>query len=126
MPASTSQQQKEKLIGVLTKLQADLAAANPYVKDFLTAAEVFKSEKTVDGEFVIDADARPADAHKGQYDGGSGRRYRFSEVCVLAAEVPRATRSVVVRHRGDGKYKWNGGKHACVVTRVSHSSRGAL
>ena len=33
------------------------------------------------------ADARPGGTHAGQYDGSSGRRYNFSEVCVLAAEV---------------------------------------
>ena len=37
MPASTSRRQKEQLIGMLTELQEELAAANPYVKDFLTS-----------------------------------------------------------------------------------------
>ena len=87
MPASTSKPKAEQLKRLLRELESALRVSNTYVQDFITAAEVFANEDVVDGQFVLDADKRPTDAQGGQYDGSSGRRYRFSEVCVLAAEV---------------------------------------
>jgi len=83
MPASTPTVKKERLKQLLRALESELRGTNTYVMDFLTAAEVFANEDVVDGQFVLDAKQRPADAQQGQYDGASGRRYRFSEVCVL-------------------------------------------
>ena len=87
MPKSTSNAKARKLTELLRELQDVLTDINPYVKDFLTAAEVFEQEDVANGSFVIDADQRPTDTHRGQYDGNSGRRYNFNEICVLAAEV---------------------------------------
>ena len=99
MPKSTSRCVAERLKGMLRELDAALRETNTYVQDFLTAAEVFANEEVDDAQFVLDADARPGGTHAGQYDGSSGRRYNFSEVCVLAAEV-RGSRECSTRYRG--------------------------
>ena len=89
MPASTPKSVAERLKRLLRELEAGLRVTNAYVQDFLAAAEIFRNEEVVNAQFILDANQRPGGVHGGQYDGSSGRRYNFSEVCVLAAEVRR-------------------------------------
>ena len=75
-----------------------LRDANSYVKDFVSAGEIFSTEEVTDAQFVIDPTAAPKDEHARKYNDFDA----FNEVSVMAVEpkggqAPK--RSIVVRAR---------------------------
>ena len=102
-PTSTSKAEAARIQAMLVELQTALRESNGYVRDFLTAAEVFEQDArrgdVTSAQFVINPDARPSDEHARKYDPPSGRRHTFQEVSVLIAETDKPDRSVVLRPR---------------------------
>ena len=100
---STSTAEAQRLKMLLTQLEAALRASNPYVRDFVTAGEIFKSEekagRVMKCQLVINPDKAPPTADKRVYS--SNRQQRtFDEVTVLHDEK-REKRAVVLRCRDD-------------------------
>ena len=75
---------------LVAECRAILRNENPWVRDCITAGEVFASEDVTPVRFVINPDERPADRHERSYDqpvAGQLRRRVFGEVSVLADEA---------------------------------------
>lgn len=101
--ASTSQAEVQRLKDLLTRAEAALRSCNPYVRDFVTAGEIFKAEekakRLVKCTFVLNPDKAPRTADKRVYSANRQRR-TFDEVTVLHNEAA-AKRAVVLRCRDD-------------------------
>ena len=65
VPAQTSKVQRERLYKLMEKLATDVAAANPYAKDFKSAFESNQAH-AAQTNIVINARARPTDTTTGQ------------------------------------------------------------
>ena len=100
---STTVPEKRRLMELLTRLEAALRESNPYVRDFVTAGEIFKMEaaagRMVTCQFVVNPDKAPPGRDKRVYSANRQQR-TFDEVSVLHNES-RAKRAVVLRCRND-------------------------
>lgn len=103
LPKSTSRPEAARTKAVLDKLQTALRDCNGYVKDFLTAGEIFASEDAPQASFVINPDRCAPGADKRVYDSNRQRR-TFNEVSVLCDEQP-AKRTIVLRFRDGGLHE---------------------
>ena len=93
LPAATSNAVQRRLLALLRDLQAILRDSNPYVQDFITAAEILADE-VEHRRLVISAAARPAGEHQRRYNAAEGLR----EVAVLMGDAP-AQHDLVLRRR---------------------------
>merc|ERR1711924_249313 len=97
LPKGTSKKKRALALELLRELQAELSSCNTYVRDLVSAGEIFRSEDVPERQFVIDADKRPEHAHERTYN-----EHTFTEVSVLmldafGGKAPR--RCVKVRDR---------------------------
>ena len=92
LPRNTSGAEKARLLGLLEQLQILLREVNPYVRDFIHAAEL-PEEDVGQQRLVISADARPVEQHPRRYNRAEG----FREVAVLMDEQP--VHQDIVLHR---------------------------
>ena len=93
LPAATSGAVQRRLLALLRDLQALLRHTNPWVHDFIMAAEIMADE-VEHRRLVISAAARPAGEHQRRYNAAEGLR----EVAVLMADAP-AQHDLVLRRR---------------------------
>ena len=97
LPRNTSEQERQRLLTLLEQLQVLLRQVNPYVQDFIHAAEL-PEEDVQQQRLVVSADARPADQHPRRYNRAEG----FREVAVLMDEEP-VHQDIVLRRRADAE-----------------------
>ena len=93
LPRSTREPERARLLALLEQLQVLLRQVNPYVQDFIHAAEL-PEEEVQQQRLVVSADARPADQHPRRYNRAEG----FREVSVLMDEEP-VHQDIVLRRR---------------------------
>ena len=93
LPRSTTRPERARLTTLLEQLQVLLREVNPYVQDFIHAAELPEDE-VQQQRLVVSADARPADQHPRRYNRAEG----FREVAVLMDEEP-VHQDIVLRRR---------------------------
>ena len=101
LPRGTSESVRARTLELMQQLQLLLRDVNPYVQDFIHAAEL-PEEDVQQQRLVISADARPPAQHRGRYNRAEG----FREVAVLMDEQP-AHQDIVLRRRaggGEGPY----------------------
>ena len=67
LPATTSAPERRRVTNLLARLNTILRRGNRYVRDFVTAGEIFAAEEPTDAVFVIDADRAPSDAPSRKY-----------------------------------------------------------
>ncbi|KAF0312693.1 hypothetical protein FJT64_016583 [Amphibalanus amphitrite] len=96
LPAATSAAVQHRLLDLLGQLQAMLRQVNPWVHDFIMAAEVLAQE-VEHRQLIISVAARPAGEHARRYNAAEGLR----EVAVLMGEEP-GLHDLVLRRRADG------------------------
>ncbi|XP_043205093.1 plectin-like [Amphibalanus amphitrite] len=96
LPAATSAAVQHRLLDLLGQLQAMLRQVNPWVHDFIMAAEVLARE-VEHRQLIISVAARPAGEHARRYNAAEGLR----EVAVLMGEEP-GQHDLVLRRRADG------------------------
>ena len=96
LPASTSVPMQLRLLDLLQNLQVMLRDINPWIQDFIHAAEM-PEEMVQHMQLVISADARPADQHQRRYNRPEG----FREVSVLIGDQP--AHQDIVLHRRPGR-----------------------
>ncbi|KAF0291914.1 hypothetical protein FJT64_010055 [Amphibalanus amphitrite] len=97
LPRGTREPERARLLTLLEQLQALLRQVNPYVQDFIHAAEL-PEEEVQQQRLVVSADARPADQHPRRYNRAEG----FREVAVLMDEEP-VHQDIVLRRRADAE-----------------------
>ncbi|XP_043242049.1 uncharacterized protein LOC122391808 [Amphibalanus amphitrite] len=93
LPRSTREPERARLLALLEELQVLLRQVNPYVQDFIHAAEL-PEEEVQHQRLVVSADARPADQHPRRYNRAEG----FREVSILMDEEP-VHQDIVLRRR---------------------------
>ncbi|XP_043221667.1 uncharacterized protein LOC122381498 [Amphibalanus amphitrite] len=96
LPAATSAAVQHRLLDLLGQLQAMLRQVNPWVQDFIMAAEVLARE-VEHRQLIISVAARPAGQHARRYNTPEGLR----EVAVLMGDEP-GQHDLVLRRRADG------------------------
>ncbi|KAF0290946.1 hypothetical protein FJT64_010896 [Amphibalanus amphitrite] len=96
LPAATSAAVQHRLLDLLGQLQAMLRQVNPWVHDFIMAAEILAQE-VEHRQLIISVAARPAGQHARRYNAPEGLR----EVAVLMGEEP-GQHDLVLRRRADG------------------------
>ena len=67
MPTSASTVEKLRMFDLLKWLDPLLRRVNPYIQDYMTAAQIYASESPTTATFVIDADRAPTNAVTRQY-----------------------------------------------------------
>ncbi|KAF0311103.1 hypothetical protein FJT64_018041 [Amphibalanus amphitrite] len=97
LPRGTREPERARLLTLLEQLQVLLRQVNPYVQDFIHAAEL-PEEEVQQQRLVVSADARPADQHPRRYNRAEG----FREVAVLMDEEP-VHQDIVLRRRADAE-----------------------
>ncbi|KAF0304450.1 hypothetical protein FJT64_023747 [Amphibalanus amphitrite] len=97
LPRGTREPERVRLLTLLEQLQVLLRQVNPYVQDFIHAAEL-PEEEVQQQRLVVSADARPADQHPRRYNRAEG----FREVAVLMDEEP-VHQDIVLRRRADAE-----------------------
>lgn len=95
LPASTPAPTQRRLLSLLEQLQLLLREVNPFVQDFLHAAELPEDEVR-QANLIISAEARPANQHPRRYNRSEG----WKEVTVLIDEQP-GHQDIVLRRRPD-------------------------
>ena len=83
LPAATSAAAQDRLLDLLRRLQELLRRCNPWVQDFIMAAEILAQE-VEQRRLVISASARPAGQHERRYNVAEG----LQEVAVLIGDEP--------------------------------------
>jgi len=101
LPEGISERQKERcreLLGVLTN---ELKRCNKYVRDIMTAGELFaqldRDGQIQTGSLVIDHKKAPVNVDQRTYH-ANGQRRIFNEVKILTDEAPHK-RDIIVRFR---------------------------
>merc|ERR1711998_507068 len=95
LPKGTSKAKRERAVALLKELEGALKEVNSYVRDFVSAGEMFAKGEVTDAHFVIDPTQKPADAHERTYN-----KHEFDEVSVIAVDATGGgapKRSVKVR-----------------------------
>ena len=95
LPATTSGAVQQRLLDLLRELQIMLREVNPWVQDFIMAAEILAQE-VEHRQLIISADARPAGQHERRYNAAEGLR----EVAVLMGDAP-GQHDLVLRRRAE-------------------------
>ena len=95
LPAATSATVQRRLLDLLRQLQAMLRHVNPWVHDFIMAAEILAQE-VEHRQLVVSVSARPAGEHERRYNAAEGLR----EVAVLMGEAP-GQHDLVLRRRAE-------------------------
>ena len=96
LPANTSVPVQLRLLELLQELQVMLRGVNPWIQDFIQAAEM-PDDMVQHMRLVISAEARPADQHRRRYNRPEG----FREVSVLIGDQP--AHQDIVLHRRPGR-----------------------
>ena len=92
LPASMSRNTRNILATVLRRLQDLLRPINPYIRDFITAPEIFANHLS---SLVINAIVSPQQGHSRVYNQGP------SEISVLLNKDPDR-REIILQQRGGG------------------------
>ena len=94
LPASMSQEDRQTMYIILNHLQELLKETNPYIKDFKMICEIPEID-LLEGQLIISAKAKPADAHPGRYNLPTS----LTELSILTNAHPH---DLVVKIRGGG------------------------
>ncbi|XP_043203640.1 uncharacterized protein LOC122371383 [Amphibalanus amphitrite] len=99
LPTATSTAVQHRLLDLLGQLQAMLRQVNPWVHDFIMAAEILAQE-VEHRQLIISVAARPAGQHARRYNAPEGLR----EVAVLMGEEP-GQHDLIRPHQDDSLHR---------------------
>ena len=97
LPANTPAAEQQMLIQLLHVVQIELRRSNPYIHDFLSAAEIIATQNSPSLRLVIDEEKRPEGEHARRFNKG------FKEISVIMDDEHPGNRSFVVSLRGPGR-----------------------